>query len=141
MSFKTIVAWAANGALKAVGGQAGTIAGAPIGDIKTGAGALILVLGDVKDKKINLANGATALAAIQNLLVDAGVEPKIVEEMIMLALTAFPLIIQLDKNLGMVDPLKAAPRTDGLPMTEGNWSGTPEENNADNPSGEIGGDV
>ena len=134
MSLASIVTWAASGAIKAVGGSAPS----PIGDVKTGVGALVLVFGDIHARKVDVRHTEGLVNAIQSILVDAGIEPKVIEEAIIAAETVIPIIASLYRAAG-IEPFTPAPRS-GPPITEGNWSGTPEDNHVDNPSGAIGGD-
>ena len=139
MSLKSIVAWAADGALKAVGGKSGTIAGTPIGDIKTGAGALIVALADLHARKFNFEHTEALANAIQSMLVDAGIEPKIVQEAILIGETVLPCVMDAYRAAG-VNPFAPAPRG-GPPLTEADWShGIPKPQVVKNPSGAIGGD-
>ena len=136
MTFKSLVAGAAGWALKAVGAPA-ALAATPIGDVKNGVDACIAAISDLRAKKFTFTDAASVLNAIQALLVDAGVEPKVVEEALMIAGALVPYLIQAWQAIG-VNPFSPAPRA-GPPITEGNWSGIAVDNHADNPSGEIGG--
>ena len=133
MSFSSLITWAASGAIKAVGGSAP----GPIGDVKTSIGALVLVFGDLHARKVDVSDTEGLVNAIQSILVDAGIEPKVIEEAIIAAETIIPIIASLYRAAG-VEPFTSAPRG-GPPITEGNWSGIAVDNHADNPSGEIGG--
>ncbi len=133
MSFKAIVSWAAQGALKA----AGVAVAGPLGDVGNGFDAVVTAIAHLRAKQFSFADVASVLNAIQNILVDAGVEPKIVAEAMMIAGGVIPLLVDAYRAAG-IDPFKPAPRT-GPPLTQGDWSGATQDNDADNPSGEIGG--
>ena len=138
MSVKTLIASTAGWVLKTVGGATGSIAGTPIGDIKTGAQAIAAVLLDIEARKLSLKNGVALANAIQNLLVDEGVEPKLVAEGLALAGVALPLLEAAWRAAG-VNPFTPMPRG-GPPIAAADWShGFPQPQPVDNPSGAIGG--
>ena len=97
----------------------------------------MLVFGDLHARKVDVSDTEGLVNAIQSILVDAGIEPKVIEEAIIAAETIIPIIASLYRAAG-VEPFTSAPRG-GPPITEGNWSGIAVDNHADNPSGEIGG--
>ena len=131
-----LIHWAANGALKATGGAA---LQPVLGDVKTGVGALVRVFGDLHARHVTLADGVELLNSVQSILVDMGLEPRIVQEAILAAETILPIVADFYRAAG-VDPFVPMPRP-GPPVTEADWShGPPQPVAVDNPSGAIGGD-
>lgn len=92
MSLSSLAATALRSIADAVGGKGATGGSNPIGDVESGVDALLLVFSDIKAQKLDLADAETLANAIQQILVDAGIEPAIVKEAITLGEAVLPVI-------------------------------------------------
>ena len=91
MSFAKIVEWAAQGALKAVGSPLGST---PVGDIEAVISALGAAISHIQTSGMTFTDAESIVNAIQEILVNAGIEPGVVATAIKVAETLIPFVVQ-----------------------------------------------
>jgi hypothetical protein len=75
MSWGGLLARGLRGLANVVGGKAPT---GPVGDVSTAVGASISVLKEIESRKLTIGDAASFANAVQQILVDLGIEPGIV---------------------------------------------------------------
>ena len=103
----------------------------PLGDVNTAAGVALRVIHELVVRQVNFGDVIALTDAVQQILVDFGVEPAIVLEASRVLEVVAPLLLKVL----LTSP--AAPRS-GPPIAAADWShGIPKPVIVTNPSGDL----